>query len=281
MNKNKTGIFLIVFLLFTMLGADTGSYSNILVLKARAVVSDDIVRMKDIALMDAPTRTRIGSLVIAVSPELGNTTRIQKKEIYEKLIGNGVSSPQIKGAASVTVLRKGMVVKPSFFKEKIHQYIVTHSRWKNGVELEIITSKAIVIPESGIRWHLTPANGQDFFGNILFKVKAISNATNEEIYSNWIVVKIKINKPVAVSNRTIQKNEMIREGDIRWENREITAFNKDAILNKREIIGQKAGRIIYRQCQESPGGYFIDYPFKSSGWECLCRSPGAVIYRWL
>ena len=233
-----------VFLLFIMLGADTGLYPDTVVLKARAVVSDDIVRIKDIALMDAPTRSRIGSLVIAAAPGLGNTTTIGKQEIYEKLIGNGVSSPQVKGAASVTVMRKGMVVEPTFFKEKIHQYIVTHSKWKDGVEVEIVTSKTIVVPESGIRWQLTPANGQDFFGNILFKVKAISDTNNEEIYSNWIVAKLKINKLVAVSNRTIQKNETIGENDIRWENREIDAFIKSAILDKQEIIGRKAGRII-------------------------------------
>lgn len=244
MNKNITGFFWLVILLCTIVGADTGSYSNMLVLKSRAEVSDDIVRMKDIALMDAPTRARIGSLVIAVSPDLGNTTRIQKQEIYEKLVGNGVSSPQIKGAAVVTVKRKGIVIEPTFFKDKIHHYIVTHSRWKDGIQVEIVTSKGIVVPESGIRWKLTPANGQDFFGSILFKVKAISNTTNEEIYSNWIVAKLKIRKSVALSNRRIQKNEMINQGDIRWEEREITAFYKDAILDRREIFGHKAGRII-------------------------------------
>ncbi|MCP4148370.1 MAG: flagellar basal body P-ring formation protein FlgA, partial [bacterium] len=214
------------------------------VLKDNAVVSDRIVRMKDIALMDTPTKNRIGALVIAVSPEMGASSTIKKEVIYKKLIGNGINSPQLNGADLVKITRKGTIVKPSFFKEQIHNYIVTHSRWKEGLTIEMVTKKEIVVPVSGVRWQLTPANGQDFFGNVLFKIRAFSGSTNEEIYSNWIVVKLKITKLVAVSNRTINKNERLAAGDLRWEPREINVYTKDAILIKEEIIGQKAGRII-------------------------------------
>jgi flagellar basal body P-ring formation protein FlgA len=217
-----------------------------LVLKNQAVVSSDIVKIKDIAQMDNSTRNRIGNLVIAAAPELGAATTISKKEIYEKLIGNGftLTLAQLKGAASVKILRRGLVIKPAHFTEHIRQYITTHSKWKDGVTVKVVSAKDIVIPESGVRWQLMPANGQDFFGNILFKIKAYSNKTNEELYENWIVAKLTIQKSVAISNRTIQKNEPISESDIRWETREITVFTKDAILSPKEILGQKSGRII-------------------------------------
>ncbi|MCP5053686.1 MAG: flagellar basal body P-ring formation protein FlgA [bacterium] len=225
-------------------GASGGTLS--LVLKDRAVVSDAIIRIKDIASMNAPARERIGNLVIAVSPELGGHTFIPKNEIMEKLIGNGfsISPGQMKGAATVKVVRKGMVVKPAFFKDQIHRYITRHSKWKEGITVNIVTSKDIVVPQSGIRWQLVPANGQDFFGNILFKVQAITINTNEIIYSNWIVAKLKIVKQVAISNRSINKNEPISSTDLRWETREITAFTKSAIFDKAGIIGEKAGRVI-------------------------------------
>ncbi len=218
--------------------------ANTFVLKETATVSDNIVRIKDVALMDNPTRNRIGNLVIAVSPELGKADRIPRREIYEKLVGNGIQSPLIKGAVSVKIVRNGIAVKPSFFKDMLHNYIVKNSRWKDGVTVEITSAKAITVPESGVRWVLRPANGQDFFGNVLFKAKAYSKVTNEELYSNWIVAKLKIVKKVAVSNRTIQKNEMLSDDDLRWETREIDAFTKDALFTREEIVGEKAGRTI-------------------------------------
>ncbi|MCP5102912.1 MAG: flagellar basal body P-ring formation protein FlgA [bacterium] len=233
-----------LFLLLSLFACLAAAGADTLVLKDIATVSDNIVRIKDIALMDRPTRSRIGNLVIAVSPEPGKTDRIQKKEIYEKLVGNGSKSPQIKGAPSVKIVRKGTIVRPSFFKGIISDYIVKNSKWRDGVTVEIVSSKEIMVPETGVRWQLTPANGQDFFGNILFKARAFSKINNEQLYENWIVAKLKIVKRVAVSNRAIRKNEPIGENDLRWETREIDAFTKDAIFDRREIIGQKAGRII-------------------------------------
>jgi flagella basal body P-ring formation protein FlgA len=218
--------------------------SNTFVLKDTAAVSDNIVRIRDVALMDSATRERIGNLVIAVSPEPGKTDSIPKNEIYQKLIGNGIQSPRIEGANSVKIVREGTTVQPSFFKEMLLNYIVQNSKWKDNVSVEIVSAKPILIPESGVRWELRPANGQDFFGNILFHVSAYSKETNDEVYANWIVAKLKIVKQVAVSNRAIQKNEIIHDDDIRWETRQIDAFTKDALFNREEIIGEKAGRII-------------------------------------
>lgn len=222
------------------------SPSMSVILKNRAVVSDNIVRVRDVAQMDASTRNRIGKLVIAAAPNLGDSTTISKNEIYEKLVGNGFQIPrtQIKGASLVKVMRKGMVVKPTYFRDQIHQYITTHSRWKDGVTVSIVTAKDIIVPESGVHWKLMPANGQDFFGNLLFKIQAISRKTQDVIYSNWIVAKLNIVKPVALSNGTLQKGQPIGPGDIRWEARQITVFTRNALLDQREIIGQRAGRTI-------------------------------------
>lgn len=238
----KTSLFLLLSL-FVFVSAALPA-ANTFVLKETATVSDNIVRMKDVALMDNSTKDRIRNLVIAVSPELGKSNRMPRREIYEKLVGNGIQSPQLKGAVSVNILRNGIAIKPSFFKDMVHDYIVKNSRWKDGLTVEITSAKAITVPESGVRWVLRPANGQDFFGNILFQAKAYSKVTNEELYSNWIVSKLKIVKKVAVSNRAIQKNEILSDGDMRWETREIDAFTKDAILTKEGIIGEKTGRII-------------------------------------
>jgi flagella basal body P-ring formation protein FlgA len=234
----------VIYVALLLLVAGTANAANTFVLKETAVVCDNIVKMKDIALMDNATRNRIGHLVVAVSPELGGTHKITKQEIYEKLVGNGIQSPQIKGAAGVKIIRKGVSVKPSFFKDMVHKYIITNSKWKGGVQVDITSSKSLMIPETGVRWQLTPANGQDFFGNVLFKIKAYSKTSSEIIYSNWITAKLKISKRVAVSNRTIQKGERISASDLRWETREITVFTKDAILDKKGVIGQKTGRII-------------------------------------
>lgn len=239
MNK----LSLLVLLLLLVCGL-LSAEANTFILKETAVVSDNIIRIKDIALMDSPTRTRIGDLVVGISPELGLSSSIGRQEIFEKLVGNGIQSPRMEGAVRVKVLRKGVRVQPSFFKDKILAYIRKNSKWKDGITVEVKSNKDIMIPESGVRWQLTPANGQDFFGSVLFKLRAISNETNEEIYSNWLAANLKIVKKVAITNSRLTKNQPITLGDIRWETREITVFTKDALFDANQIAGQRAGRII-------------------------------------
>lgn len=233
----------IIMLILSLLNAYSLAAST-LVLKEKAVVSDHIVRIKDIANMDNPTRNRLGDLVVAVAPEMGQSGTIARQEIVEKLVGNGFQDAQLSGATEVTVTRKGAVISPTFFKEQIHNYITTHSQWKEDVQVTLVSAKEVIVPETGVRWQITPANGQDFFGNVLFKIEAYSPTTNEMIYSNWLVAKLTIVKEVALSNRMIQKNETIGSSDIRWEKREITAFIKDALFTEQEIVGERTGRII-------------------------------------
>ncbi len=247
MKRYKTVIMWVGIFCFSILPLMAGTIqpgSMVVSLRNTSIVSNDIIRLKDVAVMDSSTRERVGDLVIAVSPDLGKSVSIQKQEIYEKLVGNGVQSPDIQGPSRITVERKGIVVKPSFFKDHITQYIIDNSKWKDGVEVEILTSKDIVVPENDVRWELVPANGQDFFGNVLFEVKGYSRTRNEVLFSAWITARLRITHEVPVSNRSIQRNETITDSDIRWENREVTAFTKDVILERSEIVGQKAVRII-------------------------------------
>jgi flagella basal body P-ring formation protein FlgA len=239
MMDNKRFLIVIGLLFFTLANY---AYGTSFVLKSSAIVFDEVVKMRDIALMDKLTKLKIGELVISSSPNIGKQINISKREIYEKLIGNGVSNPVLKGAKNISVNRRGKLVNTSFFKKRILDYIKKYSRWKNGLTLKIITNKKIIIPLSGVSWKIIPVNGQDFFGNILFKLRAFKNG--EEVLADWIVARLKIEKKVAIANRIIRKDEMIRQEDIRWEEREITAFTKNAIFEKIGIIGQRAGRTI-------------------------------------
>lgn len=233
----KVIFFLIVFISFLSV-----IYSTSFVLKRKTVVFDNVVKMKDIAMMDNHTMNKIGNLIISSSPNIGNGLIIGKREVFEKLIGNGVSNPILKGAKRVFVSRKGKIVNMSYFKDKILKYVRKYSKWKEGISIKIKTNKKIIVPSIGVSWKIIPVNGQDFFGNILFKIRAFKN--NEEIFSDWIIADLTVEKKVALANRTISKDEMIGETDIRWEEREITPFIKNAVFNKGQIIGRRAGRTI-------------------------------------
>ena len=161
MIQNKK--ILMIFLVFIM--SLNLSSSTSFILKDNTVVFDEVIKMRDIALMDNVTNRKIGNLVISASPKVGERILIGKKEIYEKLVGNGYKKPVLKGAHNVLVNRSGKTLNTAFFKNKILAYIKKYSKWKSGLSLKIVTTKKIVVPATGVQWKIIPVNGQDFFGN--------------------------------------------------------------------------------------------------------------------
>lgn len=236
--------FLPLFLLLTLRLAVGLSAADTFILKETAVVSDNVVRMKDIALMDSALANRIGNLVVAAAPEMNQSGAISKLEITEKLKGNGIPAPRIEGPNAIIVLRRGVTISAGYFKDLVLNYIMEHSHWGDGVSVDIVFSKQITIPETGVRWQITPANGQDFFGSVLFRLEGVSEESGETIISHWLSARLRIVKPTPVTNRMIMKDETFTLADIRWEERELTAFTKDAILKPEEIMGLRAGRTI-------------------------------------
>lgn len=213
-----------------------------LTLRERAVVSDGLVRLRDVAEISSALPAQVGGLVIAVAPDLGASQVIGRREIVDKLVGNGIVAPEIAGAAAVRVERRGKVVDPSFFQDEIHRYVAEHSPWGADVRVQVLSTRSLVVPEGGVQWQIVPAGGQDFLGNVLFQVKAYAN--NEEILGSWITARVRVERLVAVSNRPIAKNEAFGADAVRWEKREITPFIRNAVLDQAQLLGRRSGRLI-------------------------------------
>jgi flagella basal body P-ring formation protein FlgA len=231
-----------IILFMSLLVLATIIHTETFVLLESVKVTDAIVRLNDIALMDNDTQNQIGSLPMTVSPEIGQYQTLSRAEVSSKLLGNGIQNPVFKGAEIIRILRQGVVIKSSHLQPLIKKYIQTHSSWKDGVEVKIASSKQLIVPHADTQWKITPANGQDFFGSMLFRIQGIWK--NELVADAWLMAELTIVRPVAISNRQIQKNEAVSAEDIRWENRELTPFTKNALLSETGIIGKRTSRLI-------------------------------------
>jgi flagella basal body P-ring formation protein FlgA len=211
-------------------------------LRSSATVSGELVRLADIVRLPDRTDPRLAGLVIGVSPRPGAAMVFPRREVCEKLAGNGFSATRLEGAEQVRVERSGRLVEPSFFRQLIADYLARNSRWGDGLSVTTLPGGAVTVPETDVSWSVQPANGEEFFGNVLFRVSAAIDG--REIYSGWVTARLKIEKRVAVSNRPLNKGEAIGPADIRWETREITPLTRDALLSESEVVGRRTGRII-------------------------------------
>ncbi len=211
-------------------------------LRERATVSAELVRIADVAELPAGADPRLGGLVIGAAPDPGAAQVYPRREIYEKLVGNGFTATRLEGAAAVRVERNGRSLETSFFQPAIAAYVARHSRWGDGLTVTVLPGRPLPVPGGDLEWIVQPANGGDFFGNVLFRVAARSG--DREVFNGWVTARLKIEAPVAVSNRALGPGEAIADADVRWERREITPFTRNAVLAPAELAGRRAARLI-------------------------------------
>lgn len=211
-------------------------------LRAEAETSDQLVRLQDIATMDPAVLARWGELVMAVAPQPGRSEVFSRAEISDKLRGLGVNGVRIGGAAAVRVSRTGGTCTPEMQEKLIREYLSGHSPWGPDLEIEILSKRDIVVPESDFSWRIEATRSRDFLGTVLFSLKTVHHG--RESAAHWISARLRVRREVAVANRSLAKGETINESAIRWEKREITPFISDALLDSRELLGRRTGRIV-------------------------------------
>ncbi len=224
------------------LAACLAAESTELRLRAEAEISDQLVRLQDIAAMDPAALARLGELVMAVAPQPGRSEVFSRAEISDKLRGLGVNGVRIGGAAAVRVSRTGGICTPEMQEQLIREYLSGHSPWGPDLEIEILSKRDIVVPESDFSWRIEATRSRDFLGTVLFSLKTVHHGRESAAY--WISARLRVSREVAVTNRSLAKGETINESDIRWEKREITPFISDALLESRELLGRRTGRIV-------------------------------------
>lgn len=213
-----------------------------LLLQSEAIVSDQLVRLQDIAAMDTATLARIGDLIIARAPQPGKSEVFSRAEIRGKLRGRRLIDIELEGATAVRVIRKGSVCTPQMQGKLIRDYIKGHSPWGDDVEIEILNGRNLIVPENDFSWRIEATRSQDFLGTVLFSLKTISRGRESSAY--WVSARLRVWREVAVSNRTLAKGEAIGSADYRWEKREITPFIRNALLNRESVNGLRTGRVV-------------------------------------
>jgi flagella basal body P-ring formation protein FlgA len=227
---------LMFLLLYSLLSAES------VYLKNKVVVYNESVKFQDVAHMDNQLRRECGGLLVGISPEFKEVTVLKKVEIRDRLNKNGYKGLILKGSDRIIIRRGGTLVKPGFLQKMVTDYIKNNSSWKNNFSIEMKNNKKFIVPEGKISWQLYPANGQDFFQNMLFRIKAYRKGV--EVLSDWLMIRLRIFREVALSKRTINRGELLNPSDIRWEKRELNRSYQDAVFDPSKLIGQRVGRTI-------------------------------------
>lgn len=160
------------------------------------------------------------------------------------------NSPSL--SSSPEYLNKGII------EEKVKGFLQDYYSGQ-GVEVEIefrSVPERVKLPPGEWNLRVLPWQGPRRKGNIILFLEVMAGDRPHCRFP--VSLKLRTFETVLVSKRLINRHQILRENDFRWERRETTNLMEDPVKGLEEILGKRAsraippGRILVRRMIETP-----------------------------
>jgi flagella basal body P-ring formation protein FlgA len=143
-------------------------------------VDDSVIRLGDIASLDKKTEMSraIASLIVGQAPSPGNKSSLRSQSIKEFLMSSQSLPQEIKwkGASTVSVLRRGVIVGPEKIQTIIAEYLLNNQNNLPDAEIRFVPSALplpFTLPTGDLTYDILPSKpgilGSSRF-SIIFRV---------------------------------------------------------------------------------------------------------------
>ena len=201
-----------------------------------------MVLLKDIA--DIKTENRdllqsLGGIEIEKTPSPGMNKIVSQKDVYRLLKKNNIDLTAIRFSSNenTVITTPGLVVHQEVILKKAREYLLETMGWnrKNTV-IDIKTAvPSVVLEEKPVKYCFMDA-GKNSAGTVSLKLNLIQDEVI--VRSLNLSFSIKVYGNVWVAARDIEKKEVIREGDICQELRDVTLDPSLCDLTSEMIVGK-------------------------------------------
>ncbi len=228
--KLKISVFIIILLLSLSVN------SQVMVqLHSKAVIKSNVIYLKDIASVYSNygnLKDKVENIIVSMSD---NTSNIDRKTVYLKLINNGINRFKVVGAKSVEILKGIKRISNTLMKKRIKKYIDSQFPFASDIKVVYQKIPDIKLPSGGKL--VIQRYGKGFSNSYLLKVMLLKNG--KVIKQDFAQVFVKVWAKVPIARRFISRGKILSLKDFKWEIREINYSNYDFAKSSSEIVGKK------------------------------------------
>ncbi len=223
-----------------------------------AVNSKKVV-LGDIANIQCPKneviKIQLSKIKVGNSAPTEYSRYINVYEIIHKILAPQFQDIEIKtnNIERVKIYTKTYIRSIGKFKKKINKFVKDNVKWKQGEYLILLrnSTKEFRIYQKPFEVFVEGLQTPYPKGNIKLSLKIVQDSNTFNIP---FLCRIKVTIPVLCAAEKIERNEVIKEHDIEFVTKDITAYRYEPITEIALIIGKKAiktispGTIIHKKC---------------------------------
>ncbi|EKD26951.1 MAG: hypothetical protein ACD_79C00962G0003 [uncultured bacterium] len=249
MKLNLIKKILMINIAVMITGLSFSQEGPVIALRQSVIIENNVVRLTELADvygMDESTLNLMDSMVIGNTPDVGTRMFYSKSDILKCLRRSKVDTSKIRftGFNKVEVMQPSTIITEADVMKKASQYIIENFGWdetKTFIKLRN-TIAEIIVPKEETELQFSVINGTKLNGIVMLGLNVIQG--NEIKKSLKLNFEVKVFEEVWVTNRVIEKDEIINAQDLILSSNNIAiSKNMEAmVLSKDEIVGKIAVR---------------------------------------
>ena len=262
--KTKIFAFLVTATLVILAFGQVSHAGELRILvKEKATVSGDTIRLGDIATFSPESDARVRALrdrKIAAAPAPGRDVDLNSRYLIYRLasIMGDDQQVRVKVPRNLLVHRDGQEVSGKKLTDIFKQYVFRHAPWdRKDMEVERVhVPGRVTLPCGHLSWSVQEKTGGDFVGDISL---VIAFSVDGRLYKKTPVSgRILVNRRIIKTARKIRKGEIIEAKDLvevtersmRSGGAEVISL--DQVVGKRAARSLQAGQVIRQEMVEIP-----------------------------
>ncbi len=242
-------------------------------LYAAAVVTDDTVRLADVAELDGEAARLAGSWVVAIAPQVGGTRVVELDDVQRALANKDANLSQwvFRGSSRCTVSRPKSCISPASrpaaveagsmeklagggsghidaysLEAALRGHLGRKLAEMNGVpviKFSPVVSKVLALTRPQYEFRITDRSTQPL-GMVSLEV-AIGEQ-GKPVQTLTMLVHVSVRKPVVVAARAINRSQRIEASDLTMAERLFDRIEDVGLSDPAPLMGQQAKRPVNR-----------------------------------
>ncbi len=220
-----------------------------IIVKAKASVKQDIVRLMDIAALeggDPELAESLRYLEVASAPPLGKERVIRSDSLRRRLKQQRVNLEllEIKAPPFIRLSRDAQEISEDFIKRLLVEYMETHLPWKRERGRFSIVSIRLsgkrLIPEGKATYEVVPPRRLNLVGRATFRV--LVRVDGKLATSLWAVLDVEVLAPVVVAVRTLPKGHVLQTQDVAIQEVSLGRLTQEPFEDISKVVGKQLAR---------------------------------------
>jgi flagella basal body P-ring formation protein FlgA len=215
---------------------------------AHVQVNSDMIVLGDISDIegeDATLMEQLKSVTLGKAPAPGELRGISAAYLESRVRQNGIdpATVALHFPEKVEVARKTVIISPREVEEIVRSFILKKMTWDpNLTSVKIAPADSISLAAGKFSYEVTPRRNEDYLGSITLGLVFTVNGKAEK--KIWVNAEIDVSQKVVVCNRTLPRNHVITQDDIRLDTLSLKEFPEDVITDPLEALGKRTQRTI-------------------------------------